>query len=1322
MSALKIKDAQGNWIEVPMIKGDKGDKGEQGDTYELTEQDKQDIADLIEVPEPLKYVKDDSSDNFSVIEGCVSGDDVNVATGAYSHAEGLATKALGYASHSEGNGTQAKNSYSHAEGYNNISSADYAHSEGVGNTASGTASHSEGNGNVVSGLNSHVEGVSNIVTGSASHAEGANNEATNYASHVEGQGNHATGYYSHSEGYGNRASGTSSHAEGEDTEVISGANASHVEGKGTLAITSYQHAQGKYNNPSYDYAFMIGNGSSKSNRSNAMTLDWNGNGVYAGKLTVGTAPTADMDVATKKYVDDVKGASIHICSSAEYDSTTRVPTIQNPDEKTFYLVPSEDGTSPDLFVEWAYVNNAWEMFGSASIDLSGYLTDVQVNGASVVTNGVAEVSIEDNGMVVTATLVSGTQYTIDSTYDAIKTALSAGKTVVVMAQGVPQPYVGNVQLYDAWYLAFGVSTVYNNIATLTGFMIPETDQNIAVWTQQNTTIPQLNDVQINGTSILDNGVANIPYADTLAQRGGLIATTPLWSGVKINNGALYLNPPASTDIKSGTDNSRTSLIYQQHESTFYGLAKAAGHDEKDSTLTVGNYTPEAKGAIQSMLGIDSLIAPTETNPFSEPHVIGDLFIINGTLYKAKTAIAVGDVLNDGVNVDGVSVDDVLSGYVKNTDYATANDYGVVKIKAGTSGGLQVGNGLLSIYSAGSSHIKVANNTNIPITPAYQHESVFYGLAKASGDTTQSQSDNAVGTYTDEAKSSIKSMLGIDSDLETKLDKPQGTVTTSTLVDTFSVTTAQEQDWNSPHALATPKSRIPKNARYIVTYNGTDYHLPCQLWGDNDNKVVEFLGNISLYADDTAGFNQTIYNVPFCIISDLNNASSIDVITSTAETATFKITKVLNNTDTIDEEYLYGSADAPFKYYDSGGSTYSKLSIGNANLVINRGGIAIGSNNKSSGDFAIAMGYGTWASGNESLSEGNCTLADGFASHAEGIETEASSNGSHAEGYRTEVTSEADYGHAEGSNTVVSGIGGHAEGYSTQAEGLFSHAEGFQTVANHFVQHVFGAFNIADASTTDSEEDGNYIEIVGNGNDGNSRSNARTLDWQGNERLKGSITLGADTANETSLSATELQGLKAIDVSNVVRTTDICTDNTMGIARTNSSFGITSASGSIRTSAADLGHIKTGTHGYKPITPMRQHEAVFYGLTKAAGVDMASSSNAVGTYTDEAKTAIKQMLGVVDSYDSLVVNVTGTDPVITAQPSYRYNCGEVTTLTITPPSSGTIDFIFTSGTTPTVLDLPSTVKMPSWWIGVEANTTYEMCITDGVYCGVMSWDV
>lgn len=84
---------------------------------------------------------------------------------------------------------------------------------------------------------------------------------------------------------------------------------------------------------------------------------------------------------------------IHICSASEYDAETRIPTIANPNDKTFYLVPTEDGTSPDLFTEWVYVNNAWEMFGSMKIDLSGYLTDVQINGTSIVQNGVANVPI-----------------------------------------------------------------------------------------------------------------------------------------------------------------------------------------------------------------------------------------------------------------------------------------------------------------------------------------------------------------------------------------------------------------------------------------------------------------------------------------------------------------------------------------------------------------------------------------------------------------------------------------------------------------------------------------------------------------------------------------------------------------------------------------------------------------------------------------------------------------------------------------------------------------------------------------------------------------
>ena len=227
---------------------------------------------------------------------------------------------------------------------------------------------------------------------------------------------------------------------------------------------------------------------------------------------------------------------------------------------------------------------------------------------------------------------------------------------------------------------------------------------------------------------------------------------------------------------------------------------------------------------------------------------------------------------------------------------------------------------------------------------------------------------------------------------------------------------------------------------------------------------------------------------------------------------------------------------------------------------------------------------------------------------------------------------------------------------------------------------------------------------------------------------GTYTDGAKSAIQTMLGVpsaddvvTDVQVNGTTVTANGVANIPYATNNNYGVVRTNSSYGVYATSGTLAINNASENDIKLGTNDAKPLTSHREHMAVFYGLAKAAGdTTQSSSSNTVGTYTDEAKTAIKQMLDVKDDYDSLVVEVSGTDPVITGKPSYRYNCGELYTLTVTPPASGTMDIIFTSGTTPTVLSLPNTIKMPDWWAGIETNTTYEMCITDGTYCGVMSW--
>ena len=170
------------------------------------------------------------------------------------------------------------------------------------------------------------------------------------------------------------------------------------------------------------------------------------------------------------------------------------------------------------------------------------------------------------------------------------------------------------------------------------------------------------------------------------------------------------------------------------------------------------------------------------------------------------------------------------------------------------------------------------------------------------------------------------------------------------------------------------------------------------------------------------------------------------------------------------------------------------------------------------------------SGAGSIAEGFYTIASGLVSHAEGQATNASGRGSHAEGNGTIAS--GDVSHAEGQTTTASGGSSHAEGAGTTASGEKSHAEGLQTIANHASQHVFGEYNVADPSTANTSSRGTYIEIVGNGTKNGkteSRSNARTLDWDGNEVLAGGLTVGAAgiTIGNTTITESQLTYLLSL---------------------------------------------------------------------------------------------------------------------------------------------------------------------------------------------------
>lgn len=82
----------------------------------------------------------------------------------------------------------------------------------------------------------------------------------------------------------------------------------HAEGTGTAASSANQHVQGKYNIEDSDetYAHIVGNGTSDTARSNAHTVDWNGNGWFAGDVVVGPAGEQISLRSIKSDLDELK--------------------------------------------------------------------------------------------------------------------------------------------------------------------------------------------------------------------------------------------------------------------------------------------------------------------------------------------------------------------------------------------------------------------------------------------------------------------------------------------------------------------------------------------------------------------------------------------------------------------------------------------------------------------------------------------------------------------------------------------------------------------------------------------------------------------------------------------------------------------------------------------------------------------------------------------------------------------------------------------------------------------------------------------------------
>lgn len=163
----------------------------------------------------------------------------------------------------------------------------------------GMLSVAEGRGAVAAGNYSHAEGYDcETEYGSGSHAEGYKTKAfaTTMACHSEGSNTTANGNGAHAEGSYCEATAPNAHAEGRSTKATH--DEAHAQNLGTIAAKESQTAIGTFNeedtsttttHPSGNvlhgqYAFIVGNGISTSNRSNAFAVDWSGNVSASGRV------------------------------------------------------------------------------------------------------------------------------------------------------------------------------------------------------------------------------------------------------------------------------------------------------------------------------------------------------------------------------------------------------------------------------------------------------------------------------------------------------------------------------------------------------------------------------------------------------------------------------------------------------------------------------------------------------------------------------------------------------------------------------------------------------------------------------------------------------------------------------------------------------------------------------------------------------------------------------------------------------------------------------------------------------------------------------
>lgn len=720
-----------------------------------------------------------------------------------------------------------------------------------------------------------------------------------------------------------------------------------------------------------------------------------------------------------------------------------------------------------------------------------------------------------------------------------------------------------------------------------------------------------------------------------------------------------------------------------------------------------------------------------------------------------------------VNMDGYATESWVQqqNYLTSVPHATDQAYGTIKLGTGLApivDGQGNDNGV-GVMLAPNSIIKQGTQTSWAVPVSGAGAAAFYGLAKAAGDTTQAQSSNAVGTYTDAAKTAIQEMLDVPSN------------NALAAVDTLPA------PGENGTALVSVNGEWQKQTGYGYKETGeyilgeftaadfiqedekisTGYYAPITLTEELYDLLVRMFQDKEEF---NVQINDTIYNsIKDNFVYDMNRPSiSLDNV--------FTLTPSLNEIDFA----VPGSKPEYAKIYNSI-TTYTEFDkkyLPSANIINGAGSKALILNatednnyNTADGDCSVAEGSSTSAIGNSSHAEGSSTLATGDNSHAEGLLSIAIGAEGHAEGRSNAFGS---YTHSEGyskngahGTIVVTGVasGNVSNKYTVESipsdlkenailytsDSMYTYlvtevfSDTLEIKTNKSLQNTDNAtyyYATAGAYGDSSHVEGSYTVAIGNSAhaegaytkaySNNSHAEGEYTNTNGNgSHAEGQYTIASGTSSHAEGYNTKAYGYYSHAEGRDTQTESVAHNSHVEGLGTIASASNQHVEGKYNIRNSEYAHIVgNGTSNIdrsNAYTLDRSGNGWFAGKVSVGTVNnpvAITNPNDLTTkqYVDNALAA------KVNALAAKVVSVEGTTPEITAVADTQYICGEVSTLSFTPAATGISDIIFESGSTATVLTVPNTVKFPDWFdaTALEPNMVYEISIMNGTYGAVMAW--